>query len=602
MLIRRSGRLLLCSVALAAAGCSSDSMRFSDMYPGGPAGADPMGMDARPVGSIGGAPGPAYAPGHGSRPPAATPADAPVPGADVAPRGPAGWLAQQTRNPLIYGGRPARPSYPVQPSYPAAEMAERPVLDRAPTGSVGVGPVRSTVTSRALAPVARAASADPVASNRVVAAASQPRTVLEKARAALPRMPRIARTSEPVDPRPLAARVTAAKSAVGWSGEGGRVTVGEGQTLYNLSKRFGVPVAAIMAANGISDPTTVKIGQSLVIPRYTYDRSAGVSAPDADPNVRAATAGRGMIGEVSPDRVPLPGARATHDVTYGGAYGEPAAAPVRTASLARPAQPARPVFSATRTVTVGSGDTLYSIARRSGTTVDALRSANDIPGDAIRVGQVLSLPGAGGTVVAAATPAEPVAVREPVVVASASARSPVELRAAPEPRVVASAAVSEPPSAPSLPRTNPPVAAPAEPALDTIQTASIPTTALVAAPQSTGAMRRPVDGRIIRRFGGAQKGIDISVPSGSPVRAAENGTVIYAGSGLKEFGKTVLIQHADGLVTVYGHADALKVAKGQKVKRGDVIASSGMTGQAETPRVHFQVRKGSTPVDPEAFL
>src|SRR5690606_5358717 len=97
-------------------------------------------------------------------------------------------------------------------------------------------------------------------------------------------------------------------------------------------------------------------------------------------------------------------------------------------------------------------------------------------------------------------------------------------------------------------------------------------------------------------------GIDIQVPEGTPVKAAENGVVIYAGDGLKEFGNTVLVRHDNGLVTVYGHASELKVSRGDKVKRGQQIASSGMSGVADSPRLHFEVRKNSAPVDPTTFL
>ncbi|MDZ7600753.1 MAG: M23 family metallopeptidase, partial [Hoeflea sp.] len=96
--------------------------------------------------------------------------------------------------------------------------------------------------------------------------------------------------------------------------------------------------------------------------------------------------------------------------------------------------------------------------------------------------------------------------------------------------------------------------------------------------------------------------IDISLPAGTPVKAAENGVVIYSGDGLKEYGKTVLVRHDDGLVTVYAHANSLNVARGDKVVRGQVIASSGMTGAAKTPRLHFEVRKNATPVDPVKYL
>ncbi|MCT7294436.1 M23 family metallopeptidase, partial [Rhodococcus sp. PAE-6] len=76
-------------------------------------------------------------------------------------------------------------------------------------------------------------------------------------------------------------------------------------------------------------------------------------------------------------------------------------------------------------------------------------------------------------------------------------------------------------------------------------------------------------------------GLDISVPQGTPIKAAENGVVIYAGDGLKEFGNTVLIKHESGLVTVYGHADSISVERGATVKRGQEIATAGMTGDAD---------------------
>ena len=119
-------------------------------------------------------------------------------------------------------------------------------------------------------------------------------------------------------------------------------------------------------------------------------------------------------------------------------------------------------------------------------------------------------------------------------------------------------------------------------------------------------MRWPVKGRVISAYGKgggkANDGIDIAVPEGTAVKAAENGVVIYAGDGLKDFGNTVLVRHENGLVTVYGNASELKVQRGQKVKRGEEIAVSGMSGNANSPKLHFEVRKNSAPVDPSTFL
>ena len=96
-----------------------------------------------------------------------------------------------------------------------------------------------------------------------------------------------------------------------------------------------------------------------------------------------------------------------------------------------------------------------------------------------------------------------------------------------------------------------------------------------AAPEATGIgkYRWPVRGAVIAAYGAnvngsRNDGIDISVPQGTPIKAAENGVVIYAGNGLKELGNTVLVRHDDGTVTVYGNADTLSVTRGQKIQRG----------------------------------
>ena len=92
------------------------------------------------------------------------------------------------------------------------------------------------------------------------------------------------------------------------------------------------------------------------------------------------------------------------------------------------------------------------------------------------------------------------------------------------------------------------------------------------------------------------------MPDGTPVKAAEAGTVAYAGSELKGYGNLVLIRHPNGYVSAYAHNGELKVKRGDSVKRGQVVASSGQTGNVSSPQLHFELRKGSTPVDPTPYL
>ncbi|MCP1587961.1 murein DD-endopeptidase MepM/ murein hydrolase activator NlpD [Methylorubrum extorquens] len=125
-----------------------------------------------------------------------------------------------------------------------------------------------------------------------------------------------------------------------------------------------------------------------------------------------------------------------------------------------------------------------------------------------------------------------------------------------------------------------------------------------AAPQAAAeSFRWPAKGRIINAYGSSgNEGINIAVPEGTPVKAAEDGTVAYAGSDVKGYGKLVLVRHNNGYVSAYAHNGELDVRPGEKVKRGQTIAKSGATGNVTSPQLHFELRKGATPVDPMPHL
>lgn len=122
-----------------------------------------------------------------------------------------------------------------------------------------------------------------------------------------------------------------------------------------------------------------------------------------------------------------------------------------------------------------------------------------------------------------------------------------------------------------------------------------------------GRFRWPAKGRIISAFGPRNNGtvndgIDISVPLGTDIHAAEDGVVAYAGSQLKAYGNLILIRHAKGMVTAYAHADEVKVKRGDRISRGQVIATAGKTGDVDQPKLHFEVREGPKAVDPLLHL
>jgi murein DD-endopeptidase MepM/ murein hydrolase activator NlpD len=137
-----------------------------------------------------------------------------------------------------------------------------------------------------------------------------------------------------------------------------------------------------------------------------------------------------------------------------------------------------------------------------------------------------------------------------------------------------------------------------KPAVDPQPTASVPKAEVAAAAPE---FRWPAHGRVIRGFSG-NDGINIAVPEGTAVKAADDGVVAYAGSELKGYGNLVLIRHSNGFVSAYANNSALEVKRGDAVKRGQTIAKSGQTGNVATPQLHFELRKGSTPVDPTQYL
>ena len=117
----------------------------------------------------------------------------------------------------------------------------------------------------------------------------------------------------------------------------------------------------------------------------------------------------------------------------------------------------------------------------------------------------------------------------------------------------------------------------------------------------------PVSGEIISNFGGPANGerndgINIATPMGTPIHAAASGTITYSGNELKDYGNLVLIKHEDGYVTAYAHADRLTVAKGDTVTKGQIIGYAGQTGDVSTPQLHFEIRHGTQPVNPNDLL
>jgi len=346
------------------------------------------------------------------------------------------------------------------------------------------------------------------------------------------------------------------------------IIVKDGETINGIAHRYHVPSDVIMKVNGLSATKGLKTGQKLVIPAYAYSSKDPASAPktaDAKP-----ANGKHDQPATAPDKVAvLPQQPKVKD-------GKAVAQVDASAAKPKDGKPAAQMASAAPkagagTYTVQSGDTLSAIARKTGVSTVALKQANGMQDGLLKIGQTLKVPAGGTATVASAKPAKV----DPVTTATTQpAAKPTETLASYTPPKKDSKVIQQAEDDDAV------------------------------APDATGIgkMRWPVRGRVISNFGGGKDGVDIAVPEGTPVKAAENGVVIYAGDGLKEFGNTVLVRHENGLVTVYGHTSSIEVQRGQKVKRGQEIALSGMSGTTDSPKLHFEVRKNSAPVDPSGYL
>lgn len=268
------------------------------------------------------------------------------------------------------------------------------------------------------------------------------------------------------------------------------------------------------------------------------------------------------------------------------------------AALPAPAKPAAPVVVDADTYSVQKGDTLYRIAATYHCSVSDLMQWNGLDSTKpIRVGQILRIhapapvpaapmaPAAPGA--DAATPAEAVAHAVPVPTGSS-----VEVRPLAEV------------STSSAPLTVPAAAdAPALKAGAATGSAAIP--AAGADPRAAGSGAAadapwiwPVQGHVVRGFNAAQKslGVEIAVSEDAPVRAVADGSVIYTGSP-RDYGNLIILRHGAELLSVYAHLKSLRVAEGQSVRQGDLIATSGST-DGGSPGMHFEVRRNHLPVDP----
>ena len=258
-----------------------------------------------------------------------------------------------------------------------------------------------------------------------------------------------------------------------------------------------------------------------------------------------------------------------------------AIAPVQDETADASADAPAPIAKMANQYTVAKGDTLFSLGRKYSVSPFAIAEANGLSKNkSLPLGKTITIP---AKAVVATTEKLPKTAAATVKTDVAQANTKKGALALPNDQPTEKVAVVE--AAPTK------AAAPAS---------ATPSDAQL-------SMRWPARGKIISGFGSKpngmkNEGLNIAMPEGTNVQAAEGGVVAYAGNELKGYGNLVLVRHPGGYVTAYAHTSQILVKKGDTVKRGDVIAKSGSTGAVQSPQLHFEVRKGATALDPTTFL
>jgi murein DD-endopeptidase MepM/ murein hydrolase activator NlpD len=403
------------------------------------------------------------------------------------------------------------------------------------------------------------------ATGTVPQAAPQPQAQVE--RRELPRYSRPVYQSSSLPPPAVSAPHSYPAANSGVSGGGRGLASYSPSTAYaapparpKLETTASVPPRSVAVVRPAGSTTTIIVGTSdtLEVLAHRYRTTpAAILAANGYRGPRTLSPGQSLI-------IPHAAAAAPAPVATAPLTAAPASRPVATAAAAPSVHVVNP------------GETLASIARHNHVTVAEIARANNIdPSARLRLGTRLNVP-------ARNTAAAPQLATAPLpAVTTLTAGTKV--------------ATAVPQQSARLAQANPPEEAAEAPVKSSEATGALPT------------FRWPVRGKVIAGYGAktngkSNDGINLAVPEGTPIKAAEDGVVAYSGNELKGYGNLVLVRHSNGYVTAYAHASELLVKRGDAIKRGQVIAKSGQSGEVGSPQLHFEIRKGSSPVDPLQFL
>jgi murein DD-endopeptidase MepM/ murein hydrolase activator NlpD len=345
----------------------------------------------------------------------------------------------------------------------------------------------------------------------------------------------------------------------GWTAEGGTpVVVAQGETAEVIARRYGIPPEALLRTNGFTASNQISPGTRLVIPVYNaaLAASSGAHVAEHETHAEKEKPNEKLVlvkGPKSADKAEAKVAKAESQKAIAEAKAESRAAKTKAEKdLAAKdlAHAKSKLAKAEKIETAKVESTKIEGPKAEKAKIEKVKLESD-------------------------------AKAKPLAAGKETVKQAVLKPAVEKETVVAKIEV--------------PASDAKKPVADPTPTASLPS--------DSPEFRWPARGRVIQAFkSGSSDGINIALPEGTSVKAAEAGTVVYAGSELKGYGNLVLIKHPNGFVSAYANNGDIEVKRGETVKRGQTIAKSGQSGNVASPQLHFELRKGSTPVDPTQYL
>ena len=332
------------------------------------------------------------------------------------------------------------------------------------------------------------------------------------------------------------------------------ITVVRGDTLYLLSKKYGVSLDELATVNNLSEPYLLRVGQKLRLhaePVAETKEPPKVTEQKIEPKKQ----------EVKQD--PKPEQKSKSDESH------------KTTTRVD-----------VNEIQVAPGDTLYSLSRKYSIPVNDLAVMNNLNAPfALYAGQKLKVPDLASAPVRTAT--------KVVTTGKTPDTKPIKQ-------------TKQEKQTPKQNDVKDKVKQTKQPQKSAQKTAKASKSQTIVA-RSSSKFTWPVRGKILSNYGSKTNGlfndgINISAAAGSSVSAAENGVVAYAGNEVKGMGNLVIIQHSDGWMTVYAHMDSMNVRRGAHVKVGQKIGTVGKTGKVDKPQLHFEVRKGTKAYNPIQYL